>query len=58
MNDHDPEKRVHELEERITRLEQSSAIGPRRFVWITLSIIIGIFIILTVIGVLQFVSSG
>ncbi|MGN7760210.1 hypothetical protein [Paenibacillus sp. 22594] len=54
----DPEKKINELEERISRLEKSSATGPRKLVWTTLSIIIGIFIILTVIGVVQFVSSG
>ncbi|MNL87410.1 hypothetical protein D3C87_2165530 [compost metagenome] len=58
MNNLDPEKKIHELEERISRLEKSAATRPRKFVWTTLSIILGIFIILTVIGVIQFVSSG
>ncbi|WP_156123790.1 hypothetical protein [Paenibacillus sp. FSL R7-0273] len=58
MNNHDPDKKIHELEERISRLEKSSANGPRKFVWTALSIIIGFFIILTVIGVIQFVSAG
>lgn len=58
MNNHDPEKRIRELEERISRLEKTNASGHRKFVWTALSIIMGIFIILTVIGVIQFVSNA
>ncbi|WP_203457025.1 hypothetical protein [Paenibacillus tepidiphilus] len=52
------ELKIQELEERVSNLEKTTGHGPRKFIWITLSIILGLSVILMLIGVLQFVSNG
>ncbi|MFF2015029.1 MULTISPECIES: hypothetical protein [Paenibacillus] len=54
----DLDRRYKELEERVARLEGLSPRGPQKFVWTTLSVIIGLFIILFIVGIVQFVSAG
>lgn len=58
MKNHDPDKKIHEFEERLTKLEKTSAIGPRKSVRVTIGVINWIFVFLALVGVIQFVSAG